>query len=92
MLTNCDNKPTGPGIQSISIGTNNLITFSCVQVNLTRNDVVIDLWNVTDTYNTLNPKWREALDLYWYEEQDDDMLEISIWDYDVGSKDEFMGR
>ena len=42
--------------------------------------------------STVNPKWREALDLYWYEEQDDDMLEISIWDYDVGSKDEFMGR
>ncbi len=41
--------------------------------------------------NTVNPKWREAFDFYWYEELDNTM-EITIWDKDVGSKDDFMGR
>jgi Ca2+-dependent lipid-binding protein len=40
---------------------------------------------------TIHPKWREAFDLYWYEEMDHEM-EISVWDKDVGSKDDFMGR
>ncbi len=40
---------------------------------------------------TTNPKWREAFDLYWYEEMDDE-LEITIWDKDIGAKDDFMGR
>merc|ERR1711963_982194 len=31
---------------------------------------------------TVNPKWREAFDLYWYEELDHEM-EISVWDKDV---------
>ena len=41
--------------------------------------------------STINPKWREAFDFYWYEEMDS-VLEIGIWDKDVGSKDDFMGR
>jgi len=41
--------------------------------------------------NTVNPKWREAFDFYWYEELDS-FMEITIWDKDVGSKDDFMGR
>ena len=40
---------------------------------------------------TVNPKWREAFDLYWYEEEGGE-LEISIWDKDVGSADDFMGK
>ncbi|TRY67420.1 hypothetical protein TCAL_09079 [Tigriopus californicus] len=40
--------------------------------------------------NTINPKWREGFDLYWYEEFDSE-LEMSIWDKDIGSKDDFMG-
>ena len=41
--------------------------------------------------NTVNPKWREAFDFYWYEEMDS-FMEMTIWDKDVGSKDDFMGR
>lgn len=41
--------------------------------------------------NTVNPKWREAFDLYWFEEFDHQM-ELDIYDKDVGSKDDFMGR
>ena len=41
--------------------------------------------------NTVNPKWREGFDLYWYEEFDNN-LEISVYDKDIGSKDDFMGR
>ncbi|XP_072038092.1 multiple C2 and transmembrane domain-containing protein 1-like [Amphiura filiformis] len=40
---------------------------------------------------TLNPKWMEQFDLHLY----DDLasgLEISVWDKDVGSKDDIMGR
>ena len=40
---------------------------------------------------TVNPKWREAFDFNWFEEYDNE-IEITIWDKDVGSKDDFMGR
>ena len=36
-------------------------------------------------------KWREGLDLSWYEELHD-FLEIQLYDHDVGGKDDFMGR
>jgi len=41
---------------------------------------------------TVNPKWREGFDLYWYEGMGQDDLEVSVWDKDIGSKDDFMGR
>ena len=41
--------------------------------------------------NTLNPKWREAFDLNWYEELDD-FIDIAMFDHDVGGKDDRMGR
>ena len=40
---------------------------------------------------TVNPKWRESFDLYWFEELDEEM-EITIFDKDIGGKDDFMGR
>ncbi|XP_024918104.1 multiple C2 and transmembrane domain-containing protein 1-like isoform X2 [Cynoglossus semilaevis] len=39
---------------------------------------------------TLNPQWREQFDLHLYDEKDG-VLEISVWDRDTGSKDDFMG-
>lgn len=43
--------------------------------------------------HTVNPKWREGFNLYWYEEYDD-YLAITILDRDIGSKSKegFMGR
>ncbi|XP_078572921.1 multiple C2 and transmembrane domain-containing protein 1-like isoform X5 [Branchiostoma floridae x Branchiostoma japonicum] len=40
---------------------------------------------------TLNPRWLEQFDLHMYDDQTS-VLEISVWDKDVGSKDDFMGR
>jgi len=40
---------------------------------------------------SLNPKWREPFDLFWYQELDD-YLELALFDHDVGGKDDFMGR
>jgi len=44
------------------------------QVNLTRNDVVIDLWNVTDTYNTLNPKLWQFKTTFILEQYQEDLI------------------
>jgi Ca2+-dependent lipid-binding protein len=41
---------------------------------------------------TLNPKWREAFDLFWHDEEEEHVLEITVWDKDIGAKDDFMGR
>ena len=40
-------------------------------------------------YETLNPRWAEQFELYLYEETE---LEITVWDRDQRSKDDFMGR
>jgi len=40
---------------------------------------------------TLNPRWLEQFDLYMYDEQSNH-LEISVFDYDVSGRDDFMGR
>jgi hypothetical protein len=36
-------------------------------------------------------QWREAMDLFWYEELND-FIEIALYDHDVGGKDDYMGR
>jgi len=41
--------------------------------------------------NTLNPKWREGMDLNWYEELDD-FIDIALFDHDEVGKDDRMGR
>ncbi|XP_041464336.1 multiple C2 and transmembrane domain-containing protein 1-like isoform X3 [Lytechinus variegatus] len=48
-------------------------------------------WKSRVESKTLNPKWMEQFDLRMYEEQSS-MLEISVWDKDLGSKDDIMGR
>ncbi|XP_077989292.1 multiple C2 and transmembrane domain-containing protein 1-like isoform X2 [Glandiceps talaboti] len=40
---------------------------------------------------TTNPKWREQFDLYLFEDQSS-VLEVTVFDHDVGSKDDLMGR
>ncbi|XP_030832836.1 multiple C2 and transmembrane domain-containing protein 1 isoform X4 [Strongylocentrotus purpuratus] len=48
-------------------------------------------WKSRVESKTLNPKWMEQFDLRMYEEQSSS-LEISVWDKDLGSKDDIMGR
>lgn len=40
---------------------------------------------------TLNPKWLEQFDLYLYDNKDP-KLDISVFDHDVGGRDDIMGR
>ncbi|XP_049324626.1 multiple C2 and transmembrane domain-containing protein 1 isoform X2 [Astyanax mexicanus] len=40
---------------------------------------------------TLNPQWREQFDLHLFN-QDGGVLDISVWDRDMGRRDDFMGR
>ncbi|XP_064650930.1 multiple C2 and transmembrane domain-containing protein 1-like isoform X5 [Lineus longissimus] len=40
---------------------------------------------------TLHPKWREQFDLYMYDEQTS-QLELTVMDYDIGGKNDLMGR
>ena len=42
-------------------------------------------------YETLNPKWQEQFELYLYDDQSQE-LDITVWDKDQRSKDDFMGR
>ena len=42
-------------------------------------------------YESLNPKWQEQFELYLYEDQGQE-LDITVWDRDQRSKDDFMGR
>jgi len=42
-------------------------------------------------FETLNPRWLEQFDLYLYADQSKEM-EITVWDKDQRSKDDFMGR
>ena len=42
----------------------------------------------------INPQWREGWDFSWSEQDEDcdGVIEITVWDKDIGSKDDFMGR
>ena len=42
-------------------------------------------------YETLNPRWLEQFDLSLFEDQSRE-LEITVWDKDQRTKDDFMGR
>ena len=49
-----------------------------------------DRYKTKTVYETLSPKWHEQFELYLYEESQE--LEITVWDRDQRSKDDFMGR
>ncbi|KAF4804621.1 Multiple C2 and transmembrane domain-containing protein 2 [Turdus rufiventris] len=40
---------------------------------------------------TLNPQWREQFDFHLYDERGG-IIDMTVWDKDVGKKDDFMGR
>ncbi|XP_071658233.1 multiple C2 and transmembrane domain-containing protein 1 isoform X6 [Patagioenas fasciata] len=40
---------------------------------------------------TLNPQWREQFDFHLYEERGG-IIDITVWDKDVGKRDDFIGR
>ena len=42
--------------------------------------------------NTLNPKWKESFDLSWLDNGKEDILSISLYDWNVTGKDDFLGR
>ena len=42
-------------------------------------------------YETLSPRWGEQFEMFLYEDQSQE-LEVSVWDRDQRSKDDFMGR
>jgi Ca2+-dependent lipid-binding protein len=42
-------------------------------------------------FESLNPRWLEQFDLYLFPDQSKEM-EITVWDKDQRSKDDFMGR
>ena len=42
----------------------------------------------------IDRQWREGWDFSWSEQDEDcdGVIEITVWDKDIGSKDDFMGR
>ncbi len=50
-----------------------------------------DRYKTKPIYETLNPKWLEQFDLSLIEDHSQ-TLEITVWDKDQRSKDDFMGR
>ena len=42
--------------------------------------------------NTMNPKWKESLDLSWVESGKDDVLNCALYDRNMAAKDEYLGR
>jgi len=52
-----------------------------------------DTYKTKPIYETLNPKWSEQFDLYLYDQDaGSQVLEVTVWDKDQRSKDDFMGR
>jgi Ca2+-dependent lipid-binding protein len=52
-----------------------------------------DRYKSKPIYETLNPKWLEQFDLYLHEHDIAcQELEVTVWDKDQRSKDDFLGR
>ena len=63
-------------------------------INPTTSDITRlgnERYKTKTVYETLNPKWQEQFELYNYEDQSQE-LDITVWDRDQRSKDDFMGR
>ncbi len=69
--------------QSICVQLLHFISFFCSLGN--------DRYKTKIIYETLNPKWLEQFDLSLIEDHSQE-LEITVWDKDQRSKDDFMGR
>ena len=50
-----------------------------------------DRYKTKVIYETLNPRWLEQFDLSLFQDQSHE-LEITVWDKDQRSKDDFMGK
>ena len=42
-------------------------------------------------YESLSPRWQEQFEMFLYDDQSQE-LEVTVWDKDQRSKDDFMGR
>lgn len=42
-------------------------------------------------WKTLHPSWLEQFDLHLYDDQEQ-VLEVTVWDKDKQTKDDFLGR
>ncbi len=51
-----------------------------------------DRYKSKPIYETLNPRWLEQFDLYMYDDAGCKELEVTVWDKDQRSKDDFLGR
>ena len=70
-----------------SAGMGNL----CLHIYIFNSRLGNDRYKTKPIYETLNPKWLEQFDLSLIEGSSQD-LEITVWDKDQRSKDDFMGR
>ena len=50
-----------------------------------------DRYKSKPIYETLNPRWLEQFDLYLFSGVSQE-LEVTVWDKDQRSKDDFLGR
>lgn len=72
---------------SIHVSADRIRTLSAKTISVTYSSL---LYKQTIP-KTLNPQWREQFDLHLYDEEGG-ILEISVWDKDIGRRDDFIGQ